>query len=162
MIYAATGHRPEKLGGYSQQVQDRLIDLATEFIQEYKPTLFISGMALGWDQAVADACYSNDVPFIAAIPFPGQDSRWRPENRRYYRALLQVAKEVVVVSPGEYKSWKMHARNHWMVHKCDKLVALWDGNPEGGTAKCIEYAVKHEKPYINLWEKWNHGPRHAA
>ena len=75
MIIAATGHRPDKLGGYGSIVADRLFHLAYETLEELAPTLVISGMALGWDMAVAEAAFCLDIPFHAYRPFEGQESQ---------------------------------------------------------------------------------------
>ena len=52
MIICGTGHRPNKLGGYTQAAQLKLYNVAVEVLEELKPTTVISGMAIGWDQAV--------------------------------------------------------------------------------------------------------------
>lgn len=51
MIICATGHRPNKLGGYGRDVYARLVKLAYDYLAVQKPDAVISGMALGWDQA---------------------------------------------------------------------------------------------------------------
>lgn len=151
MIVAATGHRPEKLGGYGEDVRRRLITLATDYLQSNTLNTVISGMALGWDQAVAEACVALGIPFIAAVPFEGQERRWPPESQRRYAALLGRAESVVIVS--EYPGSKaMQLRNEWMVDRADKMLALWDGS-WGGTFNCIQYAKKRGVPIENLWSK---------
>ena len=54
-VFAATGHRPNKLGGYAPKIAADLVKLATIFLNLRKPNKVISGMALGWDQAWAEA-----------------------------------------------------------------------------------------------------------
>ena len=65
---AATGHRPGKLGGHRQPVYDALRELAEEYFSEENPSLVITGMALGWDIAIAQAAAQAgaDVTLIAA------------------------------------------------------------------------------------------------
>lgn len=55
MIVAGTGHRPNKLGGYGDDVFERLVALARTYLWHMEPWHVISGMALGWDQALAQA-----------------------------------------------------------------------------------------------------------
>ncbi len=153
MIIAATGHRPNKLGGYTDQVKQRLLDLATAALKHYKPTHVISGMALGWDQAVALAAVNLNIPFIAAVPFKGQESQWPQSSKDDYQTLLDLAQEVIIVCPGDYSPEKMQKRNEWMVEKCEMLLALWDGSP-GGTKNCIDYAKRDANPIVNLWDSW--------
>ena len=111
-------------------------------------------MALGWDTAWAISALRLGVPLVAAVPFAGQESRWPPEARARYRALLAAAAEVVVVSPGGYSAEKMQIRNRWMVDRCDALVALWDGGA-GGTAGCVAYARSVGRPVFNLWREFS-------
>lgn len=102
-------------------------------------------MALGVDQDFAYVCYEMAIPFVAAIPFVGQENNWPQHSQDWYEWLLIRAESVVVVSPGEYAAWKMQARNQWMVDNCDVVLAVWDGS-EGGTANCYRYA--HERKFI--------------
>ena len=158
MIIAATGHRPEKLGGHDNQVRLALGGLATEYLSQTQPEKVIVGMALGWDQAVAGACAALRIPFIAAIPFEGQESRWPEDSQRRYFRLLGMAEEVEVIGiletgSAHEVSAAMQARNEWMVDRADRMLALWDGS-WGGTFNCIKYAQKIGLPIDNLWQRW--------
>lgn len=158
MIYAATGHRPDKLGGYDSLVDARLRNLALAFLREQEdgvPAMVISGMAQGWDMAWAEAALALGIPLIAAVPFDGQESRWPEPAQKRWRGILDQANNVEVISYGEYAAWKMQVRNRWMVNRCDVLVALWNGAAGGGTANCVEYAQQQRKPIVNLWERFN-------
>jgi uncharacterized phage-like protein YoqJ len=161
MILAGTGHRPDKLGGYSQDVFKRLLAVASDALGTYKPDVVISGMALGWDQALAQAAVDHNIPFIAAVPFEGQEMVWPDTSRLTYNLLLARAQERIVVNPGPYASWKMQARNVWMVDNADQILALWDGKPGGGTWNCIQYANQQNKPVINCWPAFAENPHYA-
>jgi uncharacterized phage-like protein YoqJ len=153
MVVAGTGHRPPKLGGYGNDVYQRLVVLAEKALREKLPSKVISGMALGWDQALAEAAARLSLPLIAAIPFVGQERLWPDESKKRYETLLQQATEKVVVCEGGYSPSKMQIRNRYMVEKCDVLLALWDGSP-GGTWNCVRYAEAISKPVVNLWDDW--------
>jgi uncharacterized phage-like protein YoqJ len=152
MIISLTGHRPNKLGGYKlpnptyihvcQQIEKTFI--------EFKPEKIISGMALGVDQWAAHIAYKLKIPFTAAIPFEGQEKAWPASSQNTYHALLKKAAEKVIVCEGTYQAVKMQVRNQWMVDRCDKLIAVWDGSP-GGTGNCVNYAksMNREIIYIN-------------
>lgn len=158
MIYAATGHRPDKLGGYDSLVDARLLDLALAFLREQEdgvPAMVISGMAQGWDMAWAEAAIELKLPLVCAVPFHGQASRWPVAAQQRWARILVNAADVVVVSEGDYAAWKMQVRNRWMVNRCDVLIALWNGAAGGGTANCVEYAQQQRKPIVNLWERFN-------
>ena len=160
MILAATGHRPDKLGGYDRHTIFALNQFAWQTLKKIKPDKVISGMALGWDQAVAQAAIELDIPLIAAIPFEGQGSRWPEKSQARWKELVDNAYQVQIVCPGGYAPWKMQKRNEWMVDNCEYLLALWDGS-EGGTENCIEYAHKkiskiNSKMMAidNVWDEW--------
>ena len=151
MIVAGTGHRPNKLGGYTRDAQTRLFNTAIKSLEHLQPTKLISGMALGWDQALARACVELNIPFIAAVPFAGQETVWPAASQRAYRELCEAASDFVIVSPGGYSAAKMQIRNEWMVDHCDRVLALWDGSP-GGTRNCVDYAKTVNKPISNAWK----------
>jgi uncharacterized phage-like protein YoqJ len=151
MIVAFTGHRPNKLGGYKIpnptyneirfRIERKLIGL--------QPDKIISGMALGVDQWAAELAFALEIPFIAAIPFHGQESAWPTSSQETYKTLLKEAHEIVIVSEGGYSAHKMQIRNEGMVDHCDKLIAVWDGTP-GGTANCVSYAKNKGKEIIRV------------
>jgi uncharacterized phage-like protein YoqJ len=151
MIAAATGPRPNKLGGY--QTYNRLVDLAIAALSKYKPEKAISGFALGWDQAFADAAIQLQIPLTAAIPFPSQPSRWPKSSQVFYQHLLEKASEIKIISLDPYSAQKMQIRNEWMVNNSDFMMCLWDGSA-GGTGNCMNYIFSKNKKYINLWKSW--------
>lgn len=153
MIVAFTGHRPDKLPnketGYKlpnptyihicQQIEKTLLEL--------KPEKIISGMALGIDQWAANIAIKLKIPFIAAIPFEGQEKAWPKQSQDTFNLLLKHAAEQVIVCEGGYAPAKMQTRNEWMVNHCDKLIAVWDQSP-GGTGNCVKYAQSIKKEII--------------
>lgn len=157
MILAATGHRPDKLGGYSLTGFERLRKIATEYLEEAKPEKIISGMALGWDTAWAVAGQALKIPVIAAVPFFGQESMWPVESKTKYFNILDKCHDVLYICDKGYAPWKMQIRNEYMVDKCDTLIALWDGSP-GGTGNCLKYAEKVKRPVVNLWDQYKEMP----
>ena len=48
-----------------------------------------------------------------------------------------------------YRPWLMQKRNEYMVDRCDKLTALWDGS-SGGTGNCVKYAIKQNKNILTI------------
>lgn len=159
MIIAGTGHRPHKLGGYSEKVYSKLWNLAHDFLYHHKNKIdeVISGGALGWDIALANAALYEKIPVTMAIPFLGQENKWYQSDRERYRYTLYRTKEqggiVKIICDGEYSSEKMQIRNEWMVDHCNAVLALWDGS-FGGTGNCIKYANKQKKKIINLWDEY--------
>lgn len=157
MIIAATGHRPDKLGGYSPDVNRDLTMFAKTVLEElreqYDGLEIISGMAQGWDQSVAHASIMLSIPFVAAVPFKGQESMWPQRGKDRYFAILSEACRKVIVCEGGFSPEKMQKRNEWMVDMADGMIALFDGS-NGGTANCVRYADQQGVPVINVWEQW--------
>jgi len=154
-IVSATGHRPDKIGGYNFEAPQRV------WVREQlkcglialKPQYCISGMALGVDQDFAFTCIELDIPFIAAIPFDGQELNWPSYSQDFYRELLSYSYCRYIVTRGGYSPHKMHLRNKWMVDNCDILIAVWDGS-KGGTGNCVQYAEEVKRPINRI------NPRH--
>jgi len=159
-ILVATGHRPNKSGGYSENAQLRLRDLAIDWLVALKPRGAISGMALGWDTAIVEACLALGLPYIACIPFEGQESKWPLASQRAYANYIKRAAKLIVCAPGKYAPEKMQVRNERMIDLALKngpgsdnaiLLALWDGT-SGGTRNCLSYA--HTR--IQTFNTWHH------
>jgi uncharacterized phage-like protein YoqJ len=145
MIVSFTGHRPKKFGGFKPcPTHERVKARLREKLLELKPTQAISGMALGFDQWAAEICVELEIPFIAAIPYPGQELGWTWPAQQHWEALMTKAARIQLVDLEAPKTYweaveKLHARNHWMVENSQAVIAGWDGS-DGGTAECIRYA----------------------
>ena len=150
-VFSGTGHRPPKLGGY--QIQPVLVDFAEMTLIKLGATKVISGMALGWDQALAEAAVNLGRPWVAAIPFSGQESKWPQASQDKYHALLAHASDQVLVSQGGYSPQAMQIRNQWMVDNADWVLALWNGS-RGGTYNCIQYASEQGVSIANVYKPW--------
>lgn len=150
-IIAVTGHRPPKLGlrygvaAENLHIYKPMVDLLNSQEEEI---LVLTGMALGIDQLMADACIDTCTEFTACIPFVGQEGRWPAASRDYYQRTLDHARKVIVVSDGGYDPVKMQRRNEWMVDHAAELWSWWDGSP-GGTANCVAYAERQGVPVID-------------
>lgn len=151
---AGTGHRPDKLGGYSDEAFNHLVEIAENCFKQIKPSEVISGMALGWDMAMAQAAINMNIPLIAAVPFIGQEKMWPKKSQDKFNNMLKIASEVIIVSEGGYERDKMQIRNIWMVNNCDLVIAMHDGST-GGTNNCVKYATKMGKKMVNLYGKLN-------
>jgi len=153
VIVCGTGHRPEKVGGYSADAWERLVELASFWVRnglDKRTDHVISGMALGWDQALAMAAIKNNIPWSAYVPFAGQEKKWPESSVTMFHYLLDRAACVVECSEPGYAAWKMQHRNKRMVDDSDVVLALWDGS-DGGTGNCIRYAKDKGSQIVNLW-----------
>ena len=158
---ALTGHRPDKLGGYDLQTPAytalkaelrRLIELA---LTHYDIINCHSGMALGadtlWSMAICDAkiAHSHRVLFTAEIPCAAQASQWPLSAQAQYQQLLSYADVKHVYAP-TYQPSCMHLRNREMIKPCQCVIAVYNGNPRGGTANAVRYAQRLQKQIIYL------------
>lgn len=114
--------------------------------------VFNIGMALGWDMACAQACLELGIPYVAYLPFKGQELRWPTHERMRYKMLVEAAQRVVVVSPIAHKL-AYAERNKAMVDHCETVWALWDGSA-GGTSHCVHYALDRGVPVWNHWDSF--------
>lgn len=152
-VIAVTGHRPQRLCGYGAPAQRVLENIAYAHLKAIAPDRVITGMALGWDRAVAEMCMVLDIPFVAAIPFHGQESRWSERDQQVYNLHLSYADEIVYVNDGGFSPQKMLQRNIWMVDNSAALLAMFDGQPGSGTAHCVDYARSLRRPIKNLFKE---------
>lgn len=167
-VVAGTGHRPDKLRlppGDPRQADGVLMDFAASVLREAAPAAVISGMAVGWDMALARASIAIGIPLVAAVPFDGQDAIWPDRVRDEYREILEAAACVVFCSDPGYAPAKFHVRNRWMVDRADFVLALSNGDRTGGTAATVAYAAKKGVETVNLWDLWSEaveGPARAG
>lgn len=157
MTACFTGHRPNKLKGYSPNDNKELLWNINTTIKEcinIGYNTFISGMALGVDiwsaQIVLKLKESYDIQLVCAVPCKNQSSYWSSGDKQIYQDILNKADEVIYISE-EYTSRCMKDRNKYMVDNSDLVIAVWDGLKGSGTSQCVHYAKFNEKEVINLW-----------
>ena len=146
---AVTGHRPDKLWGYSYK-RPQYIALGKQ-IRDYilgsGHVHFITGMALGVDTIFALVVlklkqqYPNTYTLECAIPCRNHSCKWQSESVKLYHEIVCQADTVTLVSDTEYTPHCMQLRNEYMVDHCDELLAVWDGS-SGGTGNCVQYAKR--------------------
>ncbi len=150
-----TGHR--KLGNSWDQdspahlfVRKELKKVLQKLLLTDKNIRAYSGMALGFDTIACQVCKDLGIPYVAVKPFEGQELKWNYQAQETYKALCKEAKEVVVVSEGNYSPDKMFLRDEYLVDVGDILIAAWDGRNTGGTHHTIQYAKTQDKIIIHI------------
>lgn len=149
MIHGVTGHRdvdqkPGELDRFARLSVARMVCAGASTI--------ITGMARGWDLAVAQACVDLRVPFWAAVPYWRQPEHWRPADKALWHALIPKAEHCEVT--GTLATTEaLHKRSYWIVDNCAKLWTLCDGTPSG-TSKCVLYAEETGRKIVPLWQDW--------
>jgi len=156
-VVSVTGHRPPAYGGYGYDVFEKLVDVAKEGLFMVQPFRVITGMALGWDMAVAWACVETRVAFDAYIPFHEQGQRWTQEWWQHYANLLGHARRIVVAR-SEHPDLDVRRlylkRDEMMIDASSETMAMYDGRQKGGTYHTVKYAKRMGRVVTNMWPMW--------
>lgn len=147
-----TGHRPSKLPWGTREEDPRCVALkgriAAALEEEYAAGVrhFISGMARGADLYFAEAVLAlkerrPDVLLECARPCESQADRWPEEERARYQSILDRCDYETLVQH-RYDRFCMMRRNRYMVDRSARLLAVYDGEPKGGTAQTLAYALR--------------------
>ncbi|MCL1831939.1 MAG: SLOG family protein [Oscillospiraceae bacterium] len=151
-VCAFTGYRPQKLNACLSRgtltVQDIELILRRQMLTLLDEgfNTFMSGMAIGADLIFARIALELQREYtpklarlVAVIPCLEHDKNWGERDRIHCRELSESAYETVVVSNSCYFDGCMAKRNHYLVDRCDELIAVYDGQ-RGGTMQTINYA----------------------
>jgi hypothetical protein len=136
MRIVVTGHRTEKLVTYDfHWIQTAIDDVLVELkMKQVNNLLAYAGMASGIDLHFCKSCILLGIPYIACVPFEGQELTMTPGDADLREALLKSAKEIKEV------------KNSWMVEHCDVGIAVWSGQ-KGGTFNVVEQFVTAKKNF---------------
>jgi len=158
MILSVTGHRPSpSTFPATDRVLVQLRKTFREYLKLHEPDRVLTGMALGWDTACALACLDRGIPYVAVIPFVGQENRWEAYDQLRYRKILRSAEKVMPLSTAPpldraEATDLYHRRNRMLVDHSDRVCACL--NPRltrGGTYATVQYALSRFKRVDNLW-----------
>ena len=149
MIISVTGHRdveaePGELVTFARLCVARMVQGGVEEI--------ITGMARGWDLAIAKAAFDLGVPYCAAVPFPSQARLWKFHDQRDWELAMSRAARVVTLGRFALDKYFLQC-NEWMVDHSHELWSFWRGSP-GGTSHCTLYAERKGVRVVPLWEAW--------
>ena len=147
-----TGHRPEKLPWGNQESHPHCVALkesmAAQLEEMYQKGYrhFLCGMARGADFYFAEAVLAlkerrPDVLLECARPCESQADRWPEEERARYQSILDRCDYETLVQH-RYDRFCMMRRNRYMVDRSARLLAVYDGEPKGGTAQTLAYALR--------------------
>lgn len=166
MIISITGHRPNGLPkqyGYNlnneawskiKEYIEVTIEECYKYATQNEELTLVSGMALGvdtafWEVAAKLRKSNKNIRIEAALPFVGQEKKWTEKSQKQYKKMLSESDKVTIVSEGGFATYKMMARNRYMVNKSDIIIAVIC-KETGGTAQCVKYAKEHNKVVIEI------------
>lgn len=160
MILGFTGHRPNRLGGFSPCAKKKLYRFAHRILLRLDDDVtIVQGCALGFDQAIATAAIEQGHKVISMVPFLGFNKNWPVESVFELDGILNQSSEVRVCMTKDLMetidniSFALNYRNEKIVEESDKLLALACG-AKSGTQNCIDYALRRQIPVLNLWRDW--------
>ena len=149
-----TGHRPGKLpwgvderDARCQRIKQQLMQaLERAYASGYRH--FLCGMAQGGDTYFAEAVLElreryPEVTLECARPCETQAHRWPAADQSRYQAILDQCNYETLVQHS-YTRNCMIRRNRYMVDHASHIIAIYDGNPKGGTAQTLSYARRHK------------------
>lgn len=166
MRISFTGHRPDKIAGWSLAQGAVEVSLRKLLAQEIRRLAneegaeeFVSGMAPGIDLWAADevlrlrseGAIGSHVRLVLAIPYPAFERSFAATWRPLYNSILAAADEVIYVCHG-YHHGCYQQRNDLLAERADTLLAYYEGT-EGGTRYTIRRAEKLGKRVINLLQR---------
>ena len=157
---AITGHRPPELGGYdanpvTDRLRAKLVEILTATLEIRPDLVVLTGLGLGAEQLGAEAAAIAGVPYVAVLPFPGQESVWPEAGRRHYRDLLAGASDQVVLQ-SRAPATKAQAgvalsrRNAWLARHADEAVVIWnrDDPVVGSLARSFQDALGETEVWL--------------
>lgn len=134
------GHRPPELGGYednlvSSSVRAKLSEILAAKSAVSPSMVVLTGLGLGAEQLAAEAARDAGVPYVAVLPFPGQELLWpQPSQERYKELLGDADGHVLMQARGPESKQKfagaMARRDAWLARHANEAVIVWDGADE--------------------------------
>ena len=146
-----TGHRPKSLPWGYDESQESCVSFKEELEKifngaiDYGVTTFLTGMAEGFDMIGAEILLeirkNRNIKVIAVVPCVGQESKWKPEQQKRYKHILQKCDKVITLSEF-YTPTCMNDRNKYMVNNSSICIACWNGKPSG-TGNTVRFAKQN-------------------
>lgn len=147
MKVGVTGHQ-ERPGIEWRWVRSAITDLVGEI---GRPVVGFTSLAIGADQVFAEVVLSQAGRLVAVVPRDDYERFFRGDDLVRYRELLARSNAVVLQARDEDRAFL--EAGLYIVDKCDRLLAVWDGEPsrgEGGTANVVDHARRSGRPWVHI------------
>ena len=154
------GHRPPELGGYdanptADRVRTHLAALLAAERELHPDVVVLTGLGLGAEQLAAEAAAAAGVPYVAVLPYPGQDGPWPAVARRHYQQLLagsagQVLLQTRPPDSRQQAGAALRRRDAWLARNADEAVVVWDQDDAvvGRLVRALRDALGEEQVMI--------------
>ena len=147
-----SGHRTSRLPWQDNESDPRCLALKARLRAVVEQAYhrgyrhFLCGMAQGTDLYFCETVLAlrrehPEVTVEAAVPFVDQAVRW-PEADRCRRDVLLDQCDFETMVQHHYTPGCMARRNRYMVDRSSLLIAVYDGQPRGGTLNTLTYAMQ--------------------
>ena len=158
MKIMGTGSRSLVISPDAKAVYQNLEQEVLRLQVKYPNLHLISGMAEGWDEAIAKVAMRNSIPYTVMIPnlgygsyYWGKNSLLKRDRMGTFNELITNATDIVYVCKYIYEDVdgiRTHAnfiRNQAMVDACDGAL-VYDAT-SSGTRDAVTRLKKAGKPY---------------
>ncbi|WP_030769397.1 MULTISPECIES: hypothetical protein [unclassified Streptomyces] len=148
-----TGHRaiPDSVLGHVESALQAVLG------GHEGPLEAFSSLAEGADQLFAAIALEHGADLTVVIPSGDYEDAFEdPEALARYRGLKNRATQEVRMDFARSTDEAYYAAGTYIAESCDRLVAVWDGQPargHGGTAEIVAYARALGKPVTVIWRE---------
>jgi uncharacterized phage-like protein YoqJ len=157
-----TGHR-QMTQADARWLHDEILRVLAKLEGDHGMTEVVSGMALGFDQQLAEMALVCNLRLHAVPPFPSQFVAWPEAQQNHWHELIMMAAEITPASPRDpdfanprQVAAMLHGRNDTMLKMSQAVIAAadltklkWKGDRVvGGTWSCVEKAKNKGMPII--------------
>lgn len=148
MKVAFTGHR-------ECTVDINALLEAIEVLYRQGYTVFMSGMAEGFDLAAAEAVlqlkeHCDGIELISVIPFEGHRATMSTRDKMRYDAICLQADQIVTLADG-YSHQVYAQRNDYLIDNSDIVLCYYSGRKRSGTGYTVCRGLKKGLKVINLY-----------
>lgn len=150
---AFTGHRFLPFGNHEylkEQIRNVIVECYNQGIHNY-----LCGMAMGFDLLAAETVILLkdklvNLHLTAVVPYRNQSERWYTKDQSRYRVILGKADQIIILNE-QYFNGCFLRRNDYMLSHSSRLIAYFDGKPQGGTFYTCRKAQSYGIPVTNLY-----------
>jgi uncharacterized phage-like protein YoqJ/uncharacterized protein YeaO (DUF488 family) len=145
---------------YSKQMSDALESISERALGKIvegnpgKRIVLLSGLELGMEQAATRRAVEMGIEVRAFISHREHGKNWSLENQTQYQELTRRIAEnggTIQTSDKEYSPQRTQLRDYRMIDEAQTVISLHNPNEKPAHQKTLDYAAKHSKSVVNIW-----------